>query len=346
MILAWRLAPCAILFGKWIRSRMERLLEVGGANVSGRLLDPVLITQLPSKSYQWLLVLLGLTLILFLCALHWAGHAIWHYLDHWLDHYLGHYWGNASASWIIVTASSVLTLVAAYYLRQFERPELKAPRGETGKLDALIIFLSTPNPATPLPQSLPNESLEKAFPRLMQQLTLPLEKDGVKQHFAGHNWAMPILAISTAFAKGELKHVVVIGSADSLNPQNPEKLIDGSWRHAHFFCDTVSSRMSAHRPAFQVWPLPQPNRLPGVDFNSFPALETAVDDIYVFLKGKAAQRTAIDLTGGTKICTIVGLMHSLEPGRNAMYVTNNLKVEAYDFRYTAPDEGAVPSDGG
>ena len=106
---------------------MERSLEAGGANVSGRLLDPVLITQLPSKSYQWLLVLLGLTLILFLCALHWAGHAIWHYLDH----YLGHYWGNASASCII------LTLVAAYYLRQFERPELSAPRGETGKLDAL-----------------------------------------------------------------------------------------------------------------------------------------------------------------------------------------------------------------
>ena len=133
-----------------------------------------------------------------------------------------------------------------------------------------IIFLNTPNPATPLPRSLPNESLEKAFTRLMQQLTLPLDKPGVNQHFAGHNWAMPILAISTAFANGELKHVVVIGSTDSPNPQNPEKLIDGSWRHAQLFCDTVSSRMSAHRPAFQVWPLPQPNRLPGVDFIAFP----------------------------------------------------------------------------
>jgi len=307
---------------KRIRERMEQLLIAGGASVSGRLLDPVLIRQLPGRAYEAWLVLLGLTVILFLCALHWVGHAGWHYLAHALEPFAGGHW------WI-VGVSCVLTLAAAYYLRQWERPELSAYQGGTGELDALVIFLSTPNKVE-LPGTLAGEEFRAAFPRILK--SLPLRSEAIKADFALHNWAMPIMAISEAFAQGSLTDVVVIGSADSPDPKNP----DGSWSLARYFAETVGNRMGDHPPKFHIWP-----EAGGINFTDFDALEETIEEAYKFLQKRGARRIAIDLTGGTAICSIVGLLHCLPAGRNAMYITNSLDVRAYDFRYSAPGAGAV-----
>ena len=318
-----------ILFflAKWIRERMEQALIAGGASVSGRFLDPVLIRQLPGKSYEAFLVLLGLTVILFLCALHWVGHVVWHYLSHALEHAAGGHW------WI-VGVSCVLTLVAAYFLRQWERPELYAHQGGTGKLDALVIFLSTPNQEK-LPGALPHEEFRATFPRILT--TLPLRREALKAGFGPHNWAMPIMALSEAFAQGSLTDVVVIGSADSPDPKDLDKNRQGSRHLAPYFCETVSKRMGDRPPTFHVWP--QTGK--GVNFTDFKALEETIEDAYEFLQKRGARRIAIDLTGGTAICSIVGLLYCLPPGRNAMYITNSLDVRAYDFRYSAPGTSAV-----
>jgi hypothetical protein len=313
--------------GRRLKDWIHDLLEAGGYGVSQRLLDTVVVTESPGGLHKAAVVVLGVVVILFLCALHWVAHEIWHIVAH-----LWH------VPWfLLMGGSAVLALVIAWRLRSVEHEDFQFRMGTPGPVDALILFLSGPL-GRPLPgrksgyKSVDEFRLE--FESLMKRIELPLTKEKTREIFGENSWAMPICSISEVARS--VKHVVVVGSNDS--PNNP-----GTRGLAAWFGRVVGASLPAEgRPEFHAWPPPPsslPSRadgetekegpsMPGVDFENFDELKEAMEGVLAMLAEKGARRISVDVTGGTKICTIVGLLKMLEPGRNAMYVSTS-KLEVY-----------------
>lgn len=237
-----------------------------------------------------------------------ALHTVSHVVWHWFNH--GLHLSHAA----IIVASAILALLLAAWASHGEKPESVGTKGDPGNNDALILFLSeAKDPAT--------------FFHLPDSQPMPWRKSSVRNLLGSHFWAVPARSISRIWENGALCHIVVIVSETS-SPQFP------------VFAEGIRRGM-ASSPA-------EIHRLPaaaGIDFFDFASVKSAVEAAYTLLEAKGMRRIAIDVTSGTKICTAVGLLESLPPGRGAIYVTNLLDVYAYDFEHFDSRWNALPHEG-
>jgi len=290
--------------------RFRRALNEGhriaGANRARSFLDTALVVERPGMAHQWLLAYYGLAAIAFLSAIHAVAHVIWHWLSHGLQ--MSHF--------AIITASALLALALAAAVRQAERPESHGTKGDPGQNDALILFLSAVA-----------DSEVPIFRQLLAATAMPWKKRHVRETLGAHFWAIPARSVSRIWENGNLQQIVVIGS-------------DSSWPQIPALAEGLRQGMGQAPIEIHRWPLEK-----GIDFRDFDDVKAAVQSAYAFLEDRGLNRITIDVTSGTKICTIVGLMESLPPGRGAIYVTNDLDVHAYNFEHLDGGWFALPHEG-
>jgi len=289
----------------WARGRLQGRMRERGDSQISGFLNTALELRSPGKLEGLWMVLIGALGITFLCAMHAVAHEVWHFI-----HALGDGW--------IVGLGMVATLGIAAYWRLLERPETAVRQGEPGRTEALILFLSSA------------EGTEVEFGKNLLALRMPLYKATVRKALGMHRWAIPTRSISRAWEQGALAHVVVIGSTGK----------GATWPAFEAFRDGILPTFEDSPPEFYLLP-----KKVGVDFNSFAELQSVLIDAYALLNAKGATRITVDVTSGTKICTVAGLVEALEPGRAACYVTNDLDVKAYDFEHRAPGLSALPHEG-
>lgn len=327
--------------GKEIRDKLDEMLDSSGAKTGRPLLETVLSRELPGRKYQWTLVGLGVVTVGFLCALQWVAHETWGFFVHYL-HLPGLF---------VIVAGIVVALLLAWYWRRVERPELKFVHGRPGPLDALVLFLSSPG-QTPLPHAqgkyvggvrMSMDDFIRDFREVMEERLgrLPVNELEVEQHFGKNPWAMPVWSIARRWKEGSLKHVVLIGSRAAGAFQSTIGL-------AQVLQEALEKAIGPGGPAIHIWP--NGEQAEGVDFENFDQLHETLRDVRAFLegqlKGSAHKRICVDVTGGTKLCTIVGLASTLEPGLTAQYVsTSDKHVSAYDICYQARGDDGLPPGG-
>ncbi|MCC6585135.1 MAG: hypothetical protein IT168_00320 [Bryobacterales bacterium] len=327
----------ALLF--WVvlslKHHIETMLESAGYAVSGRLLDTALAKRLPNTSYHLKLALLGGVVVLFLCMLHWVAQESWTAITH------GGHLGSAS----ILVASIAGAVGCAALWRRLKRPRLRYRRGSFEGMDGLILFLSSPG--APLPHAaakysgrrMTDEEFLADFQYLMLEKLkhMPAHIEEVREHFGNKNsWAMPVWCIANAVKAGKCPQVVLIGS-------RPSDGFSGTLAMAPVFRSVVTSLLGPAAPPIHI----RPEGQEGVDFEDFDRVADEVRLAREFLENNMGndptKRICVDITGGTKICTIVGLMTTLEPGLNTVYVsTSRLRVDVYDMQYVGEGEEAMP----
>jgi len=236
-----------------------------------------------------------------------ALHAVAHVLWHWLED------GLHMPHVAIISLATAAALAIAARVRH--RSKSTNTQGDPGQNDALILFLSE-HKATSAP-----------FAQLLAPTPMPWSELHIRATLDSHFWAMPARTVSDIWRNGHLRHIVVICSTTS-RPQMEE------------FKEGLRQGMAANPALIHPWPLEG-----AIDFFNFDQVNAAVKSAYTFLENKGLTRIAIDLTSGTKICSIVGLLESLEPGRGALYVNKDLLVRSYDIQHDSNAWAPLPHEG-
>jgi hypothetical protein len=175
---------------------------------------------------------------------------------------------------------------------------------------ALILYLS----AVKSPEEL--DRLEAALSRLS-------DPDAFRREFGQSSWRMPIEAI--AYHLPALRHVLVISSSRA----------DGNRHQVRTFKSLVARVFPGANLRVRDIADMDSTYEPGLDFNLVHKLADATNDAYARLRGEglAAKDILIDITGGSKPCTIAGGAVALAEGRRIQYVSSDYKVLVYDVTY-------------
>jgi hypothetical protein len=143
-------------------------------------------------------------------------------------------------------------------------------------------------------------------------------------------WRMPLEAIRHSLVTGAsgsgttLRRIAVITSADAVGEA-------GTWRQAETFVRYLESVLPA---SSGVSVTVHPSDGEGVDFEDARALWDAVDRVVDELVegGGDPERILIDVTGGSKVASIVGAVSALGQGRHFQYISRRDYVpHAYDI---------------
>ena len=279
-------------------------------------------------------------------ALHWFGV---------LTHGMFDYWWTHGREWVLdwfdlVTCAVLLSLIfwVAWMVQRFARSSLAVSRVDAHGHQALVLFLSL--------SLRPNEELEDKDGQETGEWVgykrrfAPLVDDFAKRLRAGESpskageafgretWCMPMVGVAHQAAGGG--HGKVIRAKVAITSADSGALKNGTWRQAEFFREMISR-------LFEQWGRPKccprisfrPER--GVDFYDLAALSKEVEACYAQLSQEGVRDVIIDVTGGTKECSIAGAAHALEPGRVFQYVsTHDRDVGHYDLTYQPARAGS------
>jgi len=157
--------------------------------------------------------------------------------------------------------------------------------------------------------------------------------DAFRARHGGLNWRMPIEAI--AHHRAHLSRIVLVCSGDE--PRRPgsasqrllfEQLVKRCFPDCEF---TIEVAEDDHRGADR-----------GIDFNDIDAVVRLTDTAFERLVEKARIAPAdilIDITGGSKLCSVAGSVVALAEGRRMQYVTGQYQVRVQDVSYVLLDDG-------
>ena len=275
-------------------------------------------------------------------AVHWFAAMTHDMFEHCMRH--GWVWNGGDVATLVVLLAIIGS--AAYLIHRLASQSLTVLQiSETRRHPALLLFLSQAVRAENLVDESGEESavwaeFKEQFGPLVDEFAHSL-RDGVSPQDAGlifrqNSWCMPMVAVAHhAAVKGHgepLQCVVAIGSADSGGTRR-----NGTWRQAAFFQEML-------KRLFAEWGRPEscPKMLipfeRGIDFYNLYSLSKAVTRCYHLLAEHGIANPLVDITGGTKECSIAGAALALEPGRLFQYVsTEDRVVRQYDLSYRPHD---------
>ena len=288
-------------------------------------------------SSWWNLCWLAFTVLLVAVPLHWFASIVSTILTGVVHH--GH---GTVRDGMTVVAGLVVFLASSYVLkRNFVHQATLIPSMDEAPYEALALFLSNPlppanstaaqrsgaserpptssDPARPanrtaegrVPTGSPEEfreyveGLDPISAEVFGQGYAPLQSK-CKHVFPNHNWLMPTLSVLRQAQLAKLKHVLLICSLESAEfAKDFEKWIQKNLQSAGVI-----------PPEFHVIP-----NVKGIDFGNSEQLQVSVDKCYEKIEGLKLDNALLDVTGGTKECSIVGAIRSFPVGRAILYIS-------------------------
>jgi hypothetical protein len=265
--------------------------------------------------------------------------------EYWIHHQFALVWNGQDL--IILSVSVLCLLGAAYYFHWVASSPLSVVEPVASRHPGLILFLSQSLGGKDILDVDGQETKEwvafqASFPAAIDDFAAQLKAAASPADagvaFGPVNWCMPMVAIAYNAAEQRhgqpLQRIVAICSADSGPRQN------GSWRQAEFFEQMVKRLFDRWGTAGGCPDVRFPSER-GVDFHNLLVLANSVRECYRCLAEDGIASVVVDITGGTKECSIAGAAQALEPGRKLQYVsTADRVVRHYDVTYQYPKTSA------
>jgi len=343
---AWGVAVFALLTAAlswWVLRRaegmMERSLLYPPSSLRRRFLETTVVIHRPGLRYQVGFGFVSLALLGLGTAVHSVAATLWSLAS-------GHYDVSSAEpgdAWIAV-AGVCLLVGLAFVIRYLDRPEPEVDVSEPGPYAALIMFLSNPLNQRPAAEGQPParspESGEQVTWSVLENdlrtmSLVPGDREGAKVAFGRNAWLMPVLSIfdqvcKNADAAKVLRHVVLIVSKEAETDSGRWTLRSGTLHMAPFFVERLKAWIGGSSPSLHVFPAG------GADFENPKDLQRIIEGAYdlLYREGVAAHEgILLDLTGGTKHCSLMAGIVSFDPGRASCYVsTSDYRILQYDFR--------------
>lgn len=245
---------------------------------------------------------------------------------------------------IVLAVSVAVFLRCSFHLkRDFVHSGTLGPRRPEAPYEALILFLSDPSRSSPPPafekakagtvETADEAAIKAAIEQFCQKLNEiePVVPDWLhsrehaqyaaaltescKETFGRHNWLMPTLSVLSQAHLGKLKHVFLVCSRESA-----------------LAADAFETWIKRNLPGNVTASL-QFQRLPEeiVDFAKSDEIQAYIDKCYAKIaREKLASSAILDLTGGTKECSVVSVISALKVGRAIMYIdTNSYEIKPF-----------------
>ncbi len=249
-------------------------------------------------------------------AVDWFASTSAHMLEYWLRH--GFRWNPYD---IALLAASLAVLFLLWQIWRHSRRHAGVAvhfAGEARACPNLIFFLSPPYAGNPPPPE------KDALLQPIRQARLNLLDPAWCPPFLyGSPWRMPLEAIAhharlANTAGSPFSRVYLIAS-----PQTRE--------YTPLFQRLVEDGLGAQNVVGAV--------TQAVNFEDFHEVSEAVNAIFQEVESRGEDRLLMDITGGSKICSVVAAALTFEQGRRIQYVHGQLgyRVAEYDLRYQAPE---------
>ena len=239
---------------------------------------------------------------------------------------------------LILAIVALVFLTLAYWRLSNSDDELAVIRqAEAPAVDGIILFLSywwKPSKEQPVAylKSENGELTETAEWKAITRRLLP-ENGSIRESddwewLKKESWWMPVVAIDYQLKLGKLRKLIVIGSANSMSPGDGS--FNGSAAQFGVFRKLIAT---LYGDAFKIEILDEA----GIDFEDCDQISKAVQRARHRLRTEDITDYVIDVTGGTKITTVIGAALTLQVGQQFQYVStnspNSLGVKAFDLRY-------------
>jgi hypothetical protein len=240
--------------------------------------------------------------------------------EHMLEHALGHGFQWNARDPAMLAASVGLLWLAWQAWRHSRRHAgvIVHSGGEARFCPHLVFFLSPPYAGDP--PDVEKKSLLETMGKLKLDFSQP---DWCPAALGGSPWRMPLAAIGYHARLASLVGRRLEGVHAIASPETSE--------YAPLFKQVVEAALGQED---LVKTLPQ-----ATNFEDFHAVSEAVNEVFGGLERLGEKELLMDITGGSKICSVVAAALTFEQGRRIEFVHGRLgyKVAEYDLRYLAPE---------
>jgi len=249
-------------------------------------------------------------------AVHWLGGTSERMLEHALHHGLEWNWHDPA---LLAASLALLCLIWQIWRLSREHSGVIVRRlGEARACPNLVLFLSPPYAGRP------EEAEKEALLHSLQGAEVNLQKpDWCPSLLTNSPWHMPLEAIAhhARLAKASGKQLLSVHVI--VSHQTNE--------YVELFRQLVERGLGQDKLL-----IPAPR---AINFEDFHEVSEAVNDVIKELKATADDRFLMDITGGSKICSVVAAALCFEEGRRVQYVHGQAgyRVAEYDLRYLAPE---------
>lgn len=325
-----------------------------------RIVQTALAVRLDPRNYRNQTLQLGVAFLWVAVPVHWLASLVAGFLSNVSVHP-----PPTQADYWIVPAGTAICAAYTAWIRQRTPIPLVKNKEEPGPYSGLILFLSNPlSPRSTMPGLSTSTTANgqgvrvfvswSDFQEHLRKTTInatePLQphkayEDDIvpkmKEKFGSHNWMMPFLAILHQANKGRLRHVIVIPS-EKLPTDTRDVLTERSGTALMVPLFTEWIRAQLNQPALRIEAVPPD----GVSFYDPEKLAGAIEAAYSRLrKNEDVTDVIVDLTSGTKECSLAAALQSMSIGRMVMYTDNNSYIpRQYDI--SIPEHLAAALHGG